>query len=151
MARLIIFFIVNFLALGLGSYLMGSTPLENTWYQSLNKAPWTPPGWVFGAAWTSIMICFSIFMWKATDNPNALIYILFIIQFVLNVIWNPIFFRWHMLGFSMIIICSLTLLVLGFTYWGFRHRGTLGLFMLPYMLWLLIAVSLNAYAYVQNK
>ncbi len=151
MTRLLVFFILNFLALGIGSYLMGSSPAENVWYQSLNKAPWTPPGWVFGFAWTTIMICFSLFMWKATDNAQLLIYFLFAMQYILNVIWNPVFFRWHMLGFSLIIICLLTVLVFWFTYWGFRNRGAWGALMLPYMLWLLVAISLNAYAYLKNQ
>lgn len=151
MTRLIIFFIINFSALGIGSFLMGSTPLENSWYQSLHKAPWTPPGWVFGFAWTSIMICFSLFMWKATNNSYPLVYFLFGLQFVLNVFWNPVFFRWHLLGLSMIIICCLAALVFWFTYWGFRNLGYRGLLMLPYMLWMLVAVSLNAYAYLENR
>lgn len=45
-----LFFIINFGALGLGALLMDSSPIENEWYVQLNKAPWTPPGWVFGAA-----------------------------------------------------------------------------------------------------
>lgn len=150
MTRLIVFFIVNFLALGLGSYLMGSTPVENSWYQGINKAPWTPPGWVFGFAWTTIMICYSIFMWKATSSTSAILYAAFTLQFILNVMWNPVFFRWHMLGMSMVIICCLALLVLWFTYWGFRNTGVWGILMLPYILWLLIAVSLNGYAYANN-
>ena len=35
---------------------------QTEWYLNLNKAHWTPPGWVFGAAWTTIMICFSIYL-----------------------------------------------------------------------------------------
>ena len=46
---LIIFLIINFGALGLGVLLMQNGP-ETDWYLQLNKAPWTPPGWVFGAA-----------------------------------------------------------------------------------------------------
>jgi hypothetical protein len=48
MLRLILFLIINFGALGIGGLLLGN-PATNEWYQSLNKAPWTPPGWVFGA------------------------------------------------------------------------------------------------------
>ena len=53
----LIFLIINFAALGLGSWIMGAGA-QSEWYSSLNQAPWTPPGWVFGAAWTIIMICF---------------------------------------------------------------------------------------------
>jgi len=53
---LLLFLIINFGGLALGSYLMNDGP-NSTWYNDLNQAPWTPPGWVFGAAWTVIMIC----------------------------------------------------------------------------------------------
>ena len=52
---------LNFGALAIGSYFTASGA-SSDWYQNLNKAPWTPAGWVFGAAWTSIMICYSVYM-----------------------------------------------------------------------------------------
>ena len=58
LTKLIIFFIIiNFGGLAIGSWLMNNGPLS-IWYTSLNQAPWTPEGWVFGAAWTTIMFCF---------------------------------------------------------------------------------------------
>ena len=66
-----LFLVLNFGALGVGGFLMGSSPAQNTWYFSQNLAPWTPPGWVFGAAWTLIMLLFSVYMtlvWK--KNPG---------------------------------------------------------------------------------
>jgi tryptophan-rich sensory protein len=144
--------VLNFAALALGSWLMGSTPVDNSWYQSVNKAPWTPPGWVFGFAWTTIMICYSIFMGKAiqVDGSAVMLYIMFAIQFVLNVMWNPVFFRWHMLGLSLVVILSLTVLIGWFTYWGFKNAGVWGVLMLPYIVWLCIACSLNWYAFAKN-
>lgn len=55
------FLSLNFLALGLGG-LFTADGVSSEWYQTLNKAPWTPPGWVFGAAWTFLMCCFTVFM-----------------------------------------------------------------------------------------
>ena len=51
--RLLFFLLLNFGALALGGFLMGEGP-SSAWYSNLNKAPWTPPGWVFGASWTVI-------------------------------------------------------------------------------------------------
>ena len=56
-----IFLIINFGALAVGSWLMDNGP-QTEWYINLNQAPWTPPGWVFGVAWSSIMICFAAYM-----------------------------------------------------------------------------------------
>ena len=59
--RIIIFLFINFTGLFLGG-LFTQEGVPSDWYQNLNKAPWTPPDWLFGFAWTTIMICFSIFL-----------------------------------------------------------------------------------------
>ena len=151
--KLIIFFCLNFAALGIGGLLIGN-PATNEFYQNVNKAPWTPPGWVFGAAWTTIMICFSIFMYQASTKFTfaelKMFYILFAIQWLLNVLWNPVFFKFHFVLAGLIIIILLTALVFWFLYFGLKNVGTSGLFVLPYFIWLLIATSLNAYIYFKN-
>ena len=109
---LLIFLILNFGALGLGGFLMGGE-VTGEWYQNVNKAPWTPPGWVFGAAWTTIMLLFSFYMasaWSQIENRNFLIG-LFAFQWVLNVAWNPVFFKFHQVGFGLLLIAALTVLV----------------------------------------
>ena len=87
------FLSLNFLALALGG-LFTADGVSSEWYQTLNKAPWTPPGWVFGAAWTFLMCCFTVFMtmrWSK-DHDRKKTLILYSIQWILNVSWNPIFF-----------------------------------------------------------
>jgi len=153
MLRLTFFLVINFAALAIGSLLMGN-PATNEWYIAQHKAPWTPPGWVFGAAWMIIMLCFSFFLFFITKTGNGkqhqIIYILFAVQFVLNVIWNPVFFKQHNVALALILIVLLTLLVWWFVWWGFKNNGKVGFLVLPYGLWLLIATSLNAYVLLKN-
>lgn len=87
---LIIFLLINFGGLALGTLLMNNGP-QSEWYLNLNKAPWTPPGWVFGFAWTTIMICFSIYLVKFFETSNQKKIVLYTIQVILNVSWNYIF------------------------------------------------------------
>ena len=47
MKQLVIFALLNFGALAIGGLFTGGG-VSSEWYASLNKAPWTPPGWVFG-------------------------------------------------------------------------------------------------------
>jgi tryptophan-rich sensory protein len=149
--RLVIFLAVNFAALGIGG-LFTNKGVASAWYSELDKAPWTPPGWVFGFAWTTIMICFAVYMmyaWKAVENRYFLL-VLFIVQWILNVLWNPVFFKYHEVLAGLIIIALLTILV-GYFLFGFSSQLKLiSLFILPYFLWLLIAVSLNAYILFKN-
>jgi len=149
--KVIIFTILNFAALGLGGLLMGEGP-KSDWYESLNKAPWTPPGWVFGAAWTLIMICFSFYIAVVIDKTEETKFTIFLftIQFILNVIWNPAFFRYHQILPSLIIITLLTLLIGYMFYYFYNQVKSSSILIVPYLLWLLIATSLNAYIYIKN-
>lgn len=149
--KLIIFLIINFLALAIGG-MFTSKAVTADWYLSLYKAPWTPPGWVFGAAWTTIMICFSIFMafaWTEVENRNMLL-ALFALQWILNVAWNPIFFKFHAVLPGLIIIVVLTLLIGYFIFQYVAELKLNTLLLLPYFIWLLIATSLNGYILLKN-
>lgn len=147
---LVLFLLINFGVLAVGGWLMGEGP-SSVFYQNLNKAPWTPPGWVFGAAWTTIMICFSVYMayWKNSENTLAM-WSLFALQVILNISWNPLFFKFYLPLISLIFIVLLTILV-GYIY--LRNTKKLGLknwFIAPYLIWLIIATSLNAYIFLNN-
>jgi tryptophan-rich sensory protein len=147
---IIIFLLINFGALAIGSWLMENGPQTN-WYITLNKAPWTPPGWVFGVAWTTIMVCFSIYMgYLFQNNTSKKVISLFTIQFILNVIWNYIFFNQHMIGFGLIVIMLLTAVVSVFLFDYKNVLKTKSLLILPYFIWLCIATSLNMYILIHN-
>ena len=149
---LIIFLLVNFGALFVGSKLMGAGPTDN-WYQNLNIAPWTPPGFVFGVAWSLIMITFSIYMRNLyMDNAGSfkLILVFFLIQLILNVSWNYTFFNQHQVFLSLIVISSL-LILLVFMLFKFSSIFSINFWLLlPYVVWLFIATSLNAYILFNN-
>ncbi len=92
----VLFLVVNFSGLAIGSWLMNNGPLSD-WYTDLNQAPWTPPGYVFGIAWTLIMICFSIYLGKLFTESNWKNKLsIFLFQFTLNVCCNFIFFYQHL-------------------------------------------------------
>ena len=149
--RTIIFLVINFGALALGG-LFTSKGVPSDWYNELAKAPWTPPGWVFGAAWTTIMICFSFYMaylWPSAENKRMIIG-LFLLQWILNVSWNPAFFYFHNITGGLIIIVSLTVLVGYFLIHYYPELRLKSALLLPYFLWLLIATSLNAYIQIYN-
>lgn len=149
--RLVAFLLLNFGALALGS-LFTSAGVSSAWYAEMAKAPWSPPGWVFGFAWTTIMICFSVYMaqvWKLSDQKK-LVGGLYSLQWILNVLWNPTFFYLQSPAAALCLIIGLTLLVgyMLYTY-GPLVKFTSGL-IVPYFLWLLIATSLNWYIVAHN-
>ena len=106
--RVLLFLLINFSILYTGSLLMGEGASSN-WYENLNKAPWTPKGWVFGFAWTFLMTCFAIYLAKLSTlvNSSKLIFIV-LIQYFLNLIWNFIFFNQQEIILGLIDIILLT-------------------------------------------
>lgn len=149
--RILLFLLLNFGALAIGGLATG-TGVQSDWYLNLNKAPWTPPGWVFGAAWTTIMVCFSLYMaylWPKVELKNTLI-LLYGLQLLLNVAWNPTFFSLQAVLPALILILLLTALVTYFllTYWSILKEKSL--LIAPYALWLCIATSLNIFVLVHN-
>ena len=149
--RVIIFVVLNFLALAIGGIFTGDG-VPSEWYQNLEKAPWTPPGWVFGVAWTLIMICFAFYMAHLLEDikERKKIILLYTIQWLLNVAWNPVFFYYQNIFAGLIVISLLTLLITYFLFNFQKKVGIRSLFIAPYFVWLLIATSLNAYILIFN-
>ena len=146
----IVFLIINFGALGIGNWLMGNGA-QSEWYLNLNKAPWTPEGWVFGAAWTTVMLCFSAYMaflWNQRRTFKVIS--LFSVQFILNVSWNYFFFGLHWISVALAILIGLTIIVAAFLFTYYKDLKLKSLLILPYFLWLLVALSLNLYASIYN-
>ena len=147
---LIFFLVINFGALTIGGWLMNNGPLT-AWYQNLNQAPWTPPSWAFGVAWTTIMICFSIYMaYLAKTVLDKKLVILFTIQFILNVVWNYFFFNQHLTILGLVCLIILTFVIGKFLLDYKNALKIKSLLILPYFIWLIVAISLNAYIVLKN-
>ena len=151
LAKYILFFlIINFASLYIGNLFMLDGP-KTSWYINLNKAPWTPPGWVFGAAWTLIMVCFSVYLaYLFKQTLNLKLKLAFILQVFLNVIWNYAFFNQHLIAIALVIISALTVVICIFFFSNYKVLKTKSYLILPYMIWIIIATSLNAYVLINN-
>lgn len=146
----VLFLLINFVGLAFGSWLMNNGPMTD-WYADLNKAPWSPPGWVFGFAWTTIMVCFSFYLGILfTKNYNFKLTFIYFIQFVLNVSWNYIFFNQHLILLGLLAILLLTALLFFYFFKLSNKRENYKYLLLPYMIWLCIATSLNLYILIHN-
>ena len=145
-----LFLLINFGGLAIGSWLMNGGP-TTLWYTTLNQAPWTPPGIVFGIAWTTIMVLFSIYLGILFQDENTKKNkILYGIQIILNVSWNFLFFNQHLVLLALINILFLTAIVFYFFFKGSKKTTKVKYLLLPYMIWLCIANSLNLYILIHN-
>tara|TARA_B100000809_G_scaffold97360_1_gene95901 strand:- start:26954 stop:27415 length:462 start_codon:yes stop_codon:yes gene_type:complete len=146
----LLFLVINFGGLAIGSWLMNNGPMTD-WYTNLNQAPWSPPGWVFGVAWTVIMICFSIYLGHLfIRNYSLKLTFIFFTQFILNVSWNYFFFNQHLVLFGFVIITLLTSLLFYYFFKLSKKTNNYKYLLLPYIIWLCIATSLNLYILIHN-
>lgn len=149
--KLVVFLILNFGVLAIGGIFTGEG-VPSEWYVNLNKAPWTPPGWVFGLAWTFIMLCFSFYLsylWSIAKVKPLLVFLL-VLQWILNISWNPIFFYYHNVLLGLITISGLTMLIGVILFFYSSELKYKALLLFPYFIWLLIATSLNGYILLKN-
>ena len=150
-SRTLLFLFINFiLVLYVGNLLMNNGATSD-WYLNLIKAPWTPAGWVFGFAWTFLMICFAVYLAKLSqiNNSKKLIAIV-LVQYFLNIIWNYLFFNQQEIILGLIDISLLTLTVAFILFKYLPVMKYYSLLILPYLIWLLIATSLNLYIAIYN-
>ena len=117
------------------------------WYQDLRKPAWTPPGWLFGPAWTCLYATMAVaawLVWRKTGWPAASTpLVLFTIQLALNAAWTPLFFGLKMPGLAFAEIVLLWCAILATTVSFWRVSTAAGWLMLPYLAWVSFASALN--------
>jgi len=145
---LLITWIFTLLLMG---YLLGLLTKMSipTWYVFLNKSPFTPPNFLFGIAWTILYICIAVSGWLIWHKQLTNLKHLFVLQLILNWVWTPLFFTYHLTGLSFICIAFICFLVSFLLYKAYFFKPVFWL-LLPYFLWLLFAYHLNFYVWLYN-
>jgi tryptophan-rich sensory protein len=132
-------------AAGIGSML--TIPSIPTWYSTLQKPSWNPPNWLFGPVWTVLYISMAVAAWliwrQSSSFDVRLPLTLFAIQLALNVAWSGIFFRLHLVGAAFLEVTLLWIFILATTIAFGAVSRTAGYIMVPYLLWVTFASTLN--------
>ena len=117
------------------------------WYARLVKPPWSPPAWLFGPAWTTLYTLMAVAAWLVWREGGWKVQKfalgLFLVQWVLNALWTPLFFGLHRadLAFAEISLLWLAILTTLVSFW--RVRPLTGALLVPYLLWVSFAAALN--------
>ncbi len=138
------FFIVFIVAM-IGSLAIGDT-VSSHWYLS-NKPSFTPPGYVFGPAWTALyaMIAISLYLaWTRVGKGKWNIGIVFGANLFLNALWSVLFFglRNPLLAFIDIVLMWITIILMIKVSCKIDQRAAW--LLVPYLLWVTFATALNA-------
>lgn len=137
---------------------LATIPNTEGWYATVEKVPWDPPNSVFAPAWSVLYFLIALagwLIWRSGYRPgkqNAAKkpLTIFTLQLILNGLWTPAFFAGYPLmgepawWVALVIIIALILTVIWLAVVSARFSKVAAWIMLPYLLWLLFATSLNA-------
>jgi translocator protein len=117
------------------------------WYAGLQKPWWNPPPWIFGPVWTLLYIMMAVAAWMVWRvggwRAQGFALGFFLLQWLLNALWTPLFFGLHLPlpAFAEIMALWLTLLITTVLFW--RISRIAGLLLIPYLVWVSFAALLN--------
>ena len=117
------------------------------WYAQLQKPSWNPPSWLFAPVWSTLYLLMAIAAWLVwreggwAGQKRALS--VFVVQWVLNVLWTPLFFGQHLIGPAAVEIFALVLVLIATIVLFSRVKKAAGLLLLPYLAWISFAAFLN--------
>lgn len=122
------------------------------WYRSLQTAPWNPPNYVFGPIWSILYILMAISVWLIylSKGSKGLCYTLFGVGLFFNLVWTLCFFSWQNVLLALIDIAILDVIVFLTIIAFYRVSSIAAYLLIPYLLWIFYATSLNIYIYVFN-
>jgi len=137
-----------------GAFGFGGLFIPGPWYESLNRAPWSPANAVFPIAWSILYAMIAVAGWLIFSQPkstNMDLKVLWVAQIVTNALWSWIFFGQHWLLIGLINILIIDVLVLAMVVIAWRRALKITSFLMtPYLAWLALATSLNIYILLRN-
>ncbi len=151
--KLIVSVGVPLLAGGVGGLV--TTPAISTWYVTLNKPWFTPPGWLFGPVWTLLYILMGLALFLVWRSPRSRIrdigIALFAVQLAVNVFWSFAFFGLENTLYGVLTIIPLWVLIAATIFQFYKVSKGAAFLMVPYILWVSIATALNTAVYLLNR
>jgi len=116
------------------------------WYASLNRPPWQPPNFVFGLIWPYNFIMLGVAAFNVAQSLNRIQTISWLVLFALSItaalIWAYQFYVPHNLTFAAIALGVAALLTIPVLYLTFKASLLVGILLIPYQLWVVIATTL---------
>ncbi len=140
------------LAAGLFGSLL-TVPEITTWYAALEKPFFTPPDWLFAPIWTSLYVLMSIsatLVWRSGHTETRKALGIFGVQLILNALWSWAFFGLRSPFAGLIEIVFLWIAIIITIKAFFRISRTAGYLLIPYILWVTLALIINFFIWRLN-
>jgi|TARA_R110001599_G_scaffold57369_2_gene157698 tryptophan-rich sensory protein len=146
--------LVSILVVGLTAST-GARFRPDNWYRELNKPSWTPPDIAFPIAWGILYLLMAIAAWRiymadesASRTASLVVYG---VQLMVNAAWSWLFFGRKEIVAALVDIMMLLALITATIALFYQVETLAAWLMVPYWLWVALALALNATIFRLNK
>lgn len=133
-----------------------TTPAIESWYLTITKPEWNPPGWVFGPVWFILYTLMGIALYLAWhqglhSKRSRFAFWFFFVHLGINALWSIVFFGMHNIALALGVIALLwgMIATLAILFWKIDKRAAY--LLLPYLAWVSFATYLNYSIWLLNK
>lgn len=122
-------------------------------FESINKPPLSPPGWLFPIVWTILFILMGVSAYLIyEENPRVLSagLVLYAVQLALNFIWPLLFFNAGMYLLAFVELVALWVFIILMIMEFAKVNRCAAWLQVPYLLWVTFALYLNLGIYMLN-
>ena len=106
-----------------------------------------PPPATFGIVWTALYLLMGVALAMVVTARGArgrgLAIMVFLVQFVLNLAWSPVFFGMHLLTPALYLLIAIDVAVIATVVLFWKVRPLAAWLLVPYLAWVLFATALN--------
>lgn len=117
-------------------------------FETVNKPPLSPPGWLFPIAWTILYTLMGIATYlmltaEAEKQEKVRALSVYIYQLIVNFLWPTFFFnlQWYLFSFLWLVLLWVLVLITLLRYYNISKPA--GYLLIPYLVWLTFAGYLN--------
>lgn len=122
-------------------------------YETLDRPPFSPPGWIFPVAWGILYALMGVSAFLIYDSPHLkkrLAFFLYGAQLFANFLWTPVFFGLRSFTGATVVVIAMLVLIFAMLLSFWRIRKSAALLNLPYLLWTVYAAYLTIGVMVRN-
>ena len=136
----------------LGSFFTASS--VDSWFTTINKPSFNPPGWIFAPVWTTLYILIGLSFYLVWRNnfgeARKKVISVYFMQLLFNLLWSVLFFGLKSPLLGLIDIIILLILIIANTIIFYKISKTAGYLLIPYLLWVSFASILNFSIFLLN-
>lgn len=124
---------------------------KEPWYSTINLPSFNPPSWVFGPVWSTLYFLMSFAIWRTwIQFYDKKILFIYFIHLFFNLMWSILFFGLHTIGLAFLDLVIILVFILILMKIYFEKDKLSFYLMVPYFLWSLFALVLNAVIFLDN-